>query len=80
MRHILFVSPWRSRPPFWLAPAFHVLPQHKKTAAEVLIVAVFFAIDYATQAHEGSPARAGHDLHRPRRQRAAGAAGGRAPS
>lgn len=46
MRHIVLFA-LAVATAFWLAPAFHVLPQHKKTATEVLIVAVFFAIDYA---------------------------------
>ena len=46
MRHIVLFA-LAVATAFWLAPAFHVLPQHKKTAIEVLIVAVFFAIDYA---------------------------------
>ncbi len=46
MRHIVLFA-LAVATAFWLAPAFHVLPQHKKTAAEVIIVATFFAIDYA---------------------------------
>ncbi len=46
MRHIILFA-MAVATAFWLAPAFHVLPQHKKNAAEVIIVAVFFAIDYA---------------------------------
>ena len=46
MRHIVLFA-LAVATAFWLAPAFHVLPQHKKNAAEVVIVAVFFAIDYA---------------------------------
>ena len=46
MRHVVLFA-LAVATAFWLAPAFHVLPQHKKTAAVVIIVAVFFAIDYA---------------------------------
>ena len=46
MRHVvLFVLAVATA--FWLAPAFHVLPQHKRDAAVFIIAAVFFAIDYA---------------------------------
>jgi hypothetical protein len=46
MRHIILFA-MAVATAFWLAPAFHVLPQHKKNAAEVIIVAVFFAADFA---------------------------------
>ena len=46
MRHIV-LSVLAVATAFWLAPAFHVLPQHKKDAAVVIIAAVFFAIDFA---------------------------------
>lgn len=46
MRHIV-LSALAVATAFWLAPAFHVLPQHKRDAAVVIIAAVFFAIDYA---------------------------------
>jgi hypothetical protein len=46
MRHVVLFA-LAVATAFWLAPAFHVLPQHKKNAAEVIIVAVFFAIDFA---------------------------------
>jgi hypothetical protein len=46
MRHvILFVLAIAAA--FRLAPALHVLPQHAKTVAEVVIVAVFAAADLA---------------------------------
>ena len=57
MRHVVLFA-LAVATAFWLAPAFHVLPQHKKTAAEVLIVAVFFAIDFAIGRRRRSPARA----------------------
>jgi hypothetical protein len=46
MRHIvLFALAVASA--FWLAPALHVLPQHAKTVAEVVIIAVFAVADLA---------------------------------
>jgi hypothetical protein len=46
MRHVvLFVLAIAAA--FWLAPALHVLPQHAKTVAEVVIIAVFAAADLA---------------------------------
>ncbi len=46
MRHIV-LSVLAVATAFWLAPAFHVLPQHKRDAAVFIIAAVFFAIDFA---------------------------------
>ena len=54
MRHVVLFA-LAVATAFWLAPAFHVLPQHKKTAAEVLIVAVFFAIDFAIGRRRSKP-------------------------
>ena len=46
MRHIvLFVLAVATA--FWLAPAFHVLPQHKRDVAIAVIIAVFFVADLA---------------------------------
>jgi len=56
MRHIVLFA-LAVATAFWLAPAFHVLPQHKKTAAEVLIVAVFFAADFAIGQRKKARAR-----------------------
>jgi hypothetical protein len=46
MRHIILFT-LAIAAAFWLAPALHVLPQHAKTAAEVVIIAVFAAADLA---------------------------------
>jgi len=44
MRHIVLFA-MAIAAAFWPAPALHVLPQHAKTVAEVVIIAVFAAAD-----------------------------------
>ncbi len=56
MRHLVLFA-MAVATAFWLAPAFHVLPQHKKIAAEVIIVAVFFAADFAIGRRKKTRAR-----------------------
>jgi CO/xanthine dehydrogenase Mo-binding subunit len=46
MRHIVLFA-LAIAAAFWLAPALHVLPQHAKTVAEVVIIGVFAAADLA---------------------------------
>jgi uncharacterized membrane protein YgaE (UPF0421/DUF939 family) len=46
MRHFI-LSALAVATAFWLAPAFHVLPQHKKDVAIAAIIAVFFVADLA---------------------------------
>ncbi len=56
MRHIVLFA-LAVATAFWLAPAFHVLPPHKKDVAIAVIVAVFFAIDYAIGRHKKTRTR-----------------------
>lgn len=46
MRHVVLFA-LAVATAFWLAPAFHVLPQHKKDVAIAAIIAVFFVADLA---------------------------------
>ena len=46
MRHIVLFA-LAVATAFWLAPAFHVLPQHKKDVAIAVIIAAFVAADFA---------------------------------
>ena len=46
MRHIVLFA-LAVATAFWLAPAFHVLPPHKRAVAIAVIVAAFFAADFA---------------------------------
>ena len=46
MRHVVLFA-LAIAAAFWLAPDLHVLPQHAKTVADVVIVAVFAAADLA---------------------------------